>query len=59
METVGVLLILSSSLAVVKCVKAEAKEETCVAGHCLPLDYNRLELPSNVTYVDMNLEVSP
>ena len=33
------------------------KREACVSGYCLKPDYNRLELPRQVTHIDMNLEV--
>ena len=38
---------------------AEAKVDSveCVSGYCLPPDYNKLELPQNVTEVGINAEV--
>lgn len=40
--------------------RAETKVENgdeCVSGYCLPPDYNKLELPQNVTQVGINAEV--
>ena len=39
-------------------LRPKRKEDVCVMGHCLGPDFNKLELPSNLTHVKMNLEVS-
>ena len=39
-------------------LRPKRKEDVCVMGYCLEPDFNKLELPSNLTHVKMNLEVS-
>ena len=55
-----VLSFLSSRVAFVRSAgDAEAKVDSveCVSGYCLPPDYNKLELPQNVTEVGINAEL--
>ncbi len=37
--------------------KDSRTEEECVVGHCLLPGYQKLELPNNVTHIEMDLEV--